>query len=494
MKICFNQRLFVLLICLSCTPMLGQTTLFDFGSNWNYYDNQNEPSDQGATDWNDVAYDDSSWSSGNAHLGYGDGDETTTINPNTYTVYVRHSFNVPDPSAYSSLNLDLVYDDGAVVYLNGSEVWRVNMPAGPISYNTFTPSTASDNSNISTTIADALITGTNVLAVEVHQRSSTSSDISFDFKLSGNAPGEVNVTRGPYLQKGTPTSMVVRWRTLVPTESVIDYGTSMGNLNQNSTDLALKEEHEIELTGLTANTVYYYQISNATNVLVPEASDVYFKTHPPVGSSQPFTFWALGDAGTGTNNQRNVRDAYYNYIGSNVTDGMLFLGDNAYNDGYDHEYQTKFFDIYDDKLKHSVAWSTLGNHDGHQADSGSQTGPYYDIFTFPTGGESGGMASGTEAYYSFDYGNVHFIILESYETNRSVGGTMYNWAQNDIQNTTQDWIVAFWHHPPYTKGSHDSDTESQLVDMRENFCLCWKPMVWTWFYRAIVIPMNGPIY
>jgi len=88
---------------------------------------------------------------------------------------------------------------------------------------------------------------------------------------------------------------------------------------------------------------------------------------------------------------------------------------------------------------------------------------------FPTNGEAGGIPSGTEAYYSFDYANIHFIVLESYETDRSSGGAMYNWAEMDIQNTTQEWIVAMWHHPPYTKGSHDSDTETPLIEMRENF-------------------------
>lgn len=470
MKRYFNQLLLTLLLSVFCLPIFSQTTLFDYGSSWSYYDNQNEPAIQGSLGWNDVAYDASSWLTGNAHLGYGDGDEVTTINSNTLTAYVRHSFNVADPSAYDSLNLNMIFDDGAVVYLNGVEVWRINMPVGTISYGTFSSSVGTENGSASNIITDALIAGTNVLAVEIHQASSSSSDISFDFKLSANIAGQVNVTRGPYLQKGSPTSMVLRWRTLTATESVIDYGTVLGNLNQNASDLTLKLEHEIEITGLSANTVYFYQISNASTILIPEANDVFFKTHPTTGSTQPFTFWALGDAGTANNNQRAVRDAYYNYIGSNVTDGILFLGDNAYNDGTDNEYQLAVFEnMYEDKLKNSVAWSCLGNHDGHSADSNTQTGPYYDIFTFPTAGESGGMASGTEAYYSFDYGNVHFIVLDSYETDRSVGSAMYNWAQSDIQNTTQDWIIAFWHHPPYTKGSHDSDTEGQLIDMRQNF-------------------------
>ncbi len=111
----------------------------------------------------------------------------------------------------------------------------------------------------------------------------------------------------------------------------------------------------------------------------------------------------------------------------------------------------------------------MGNHDGHSADSASQSGPYYDIFNLPAAGEIGGLPSGTEAYYSFDYANIHFICLDSYETDRSVDGAMMTWLENDLaMNTQQPWVIAFWHHPPYTKGSHDSDLEGQLIDMREN--------------------------
>ena len=145
------------------------------------------------------------------------------------------------------------------------------------------------------------------------------------------------------------------------------------------------------------------------------------------------------------------------------------LGDNAYNDGTDSQYQAAVFDMYPETLRNTVLWSTLGNHDGHSADSSSQSGPYYDIHHFPTAAESGGVASGTEAYYSFDYANIHFVCLDSYETNRGTSGAMATWLENDLASTTQEWIIAFWHHPPYSKGSHDSDTESNLVQMRENF-------------------------
>src|SRR5262245_39268198 len=124
--------------------------------------------------------------------------------------------------------------------------------------------------------------------------------------------------------------------------------------------------------------------------------------------------------------------------------------------------------MYPSMLRKSVLWPTLGNHDGASADSATQSGPYYDIFTLPRNAEAGGVASTTEAYYSFDYANAHFICLDSYETSRAPGSPMLTWLQNDLQATTRSWIIAFWHHPPYSKGSHNSDTELELKEMRQN--------------------------
>jgi hypothetical protein len=76
--------------------------------------------------------------------------------------------------------------------------------------------------------------------------------------------------------------------------------------------------------------------------------------------------------------------------------------------------------------------------------------------------------SGTEAYYSFDYGNIHYVCLDSQASDRSPDGAMLTWLKNDLAATKQDWIIVFFHHPPYTKGSHDSNTEKQLVEMRQN--------------------------
>src|SRR5690606_41017946 len=83
----------------------------------------------------------------------------------------------------------------------------------------------------------------------------------------------------------------------------------------------------------------------------------------------------------------------------------------------------------------------------------------------PTNGEAGGLPSGTEAYYSFDYGNIHFIVLDSDDTPRSVGSPMYQWLEADLAATTQDWKVAYFHHPPYSK--EDSDNNNKETQMRE---------------------------
>ena len=158
------------------------------GSTWRYLDTG---ADLG-TAWRAPGYADGSWGQGPAQLGYGDGDEATRIsfgpNQNTkpLTVYFRRQFTVANASAITSLVLRLVRDDGAVVYLNGVEVARSNMPAGTITYQTRAASNVDTNENQFQVInlqPGQLMTGTNTIAVEVHQERPSSSDLSFDLAL-----------------------------------------------------------------------------------------------------------------------------------------------------------------------------------------------------------------------------------------------------------------------------------------------------------------------
>ena len=449
-------------------PAAAQLTdhLVASGAVWSYLD---DGSDQG-TAWRAPAFDDSGWSQGASQLGYGDGDEATVVSfgPNSSdkyeTTYFRHQFDVPNPAQYSLLALRLMRDDGAVVYLNGSEVVRSNMPAGTIGYTTLASSAMSGAEETNffwyTLGAASLASGTNTLAVEVHQVLVTSSDISFDLELiASDVP---LVSRGPYLQMTTQDSIRVRWRTDTPSDGRVRYGTDPSQLTQFSDEVGTGTVHQVLLSGLSSGTRYYYSVGTTTHELAGGDLGHSFRTAPPVGTVEPVRIWALGDSGEANSNARAVRDAFATYNQGAAPDVFLMLGDNAYPAGNTPQYQAGVFDTYPEMLRRTTLWPTRGNHE----DSAST---YFGLFDMPTAGEAGGLASGTEAYYSFDHANIHFLCLDSDSTDRSVGGAMYLWAQADLLNTSQDWTIAYWHHPPYTKGSHDSDTESNLIEMRQNF-------------------------
>jgi hypothetical protein len=482
-----KHRYTILKICTIGLFLIGklqaQTTLIATGTAWKYLDNG---SNQG-TAWYGTGFSDASWASGNAQLGYGDGDEATVVSYGSnsgakyITTYFRKAISVADASLFSNYTLNVKRDDGVVIYINGVEKYRNNMPTGTITYTTGASTTCSDDGagfQTTTLASGSLVTGTNVIAVEMHQVNGSSSDISFDLSLIGNpAGGSATLTRGPYLQSGTPTSVIVRWRSNIATNTTVKYGLSAGSLTSTASNASAVTEHEIKLTGLTANTKYFYSIGSSTQTLQGDANN-FFVTAPVVGTEKKTNVWVTGDCGNNSTNQANVRNRYATYMGSNYTDLWLLLGDNAYDAGQDTEYQSKFFDVYkDDMLKKTVLWPATGNHD-YANDATRQNDhniPYYSNFTLPTNAEAGGVASNTEAFYSYNYANIHFISLDSYgkESNTyrlyDTLGPQVTWLKQDLAANTQLWTIVYWHHPPYTMGSHNSDTESELVNIRQNF-------------------------
>src|SRR6185436_4319219 len=142
-------------------------------------------------------------------------------------------------------------------------------------------------------------------------------------------------------------------------------------------------------------------------------------------------------------------------------DFWMMLGDNAYNSGQDSEYQAAVFDMYPTILRNKFVWPTLGNHESGQSTTSSDF-PYLDIFSLPHNAEAGGIPSGTQKYYSFDYANIHFICLDSMTSGRTDTTPMANWLEMDLAATAQEWVIVFFHHSLYTKGTHDSDSESDL--------------------------------
>jgi MYXO-CTERM domain-containing protein len=285
--------------------------------------------------------------------------------------------------------------------------------------------------------------------------------------LSTSARAE-SLVRHPYLQKTTPTSTVLVWTTDTPAPSLVEYGSSPDALSQTVALPDSVTEHEVELTGLAPGKRYYYRVGSPDNPLAGGDAEHHFDTAPVTGSRTKLRAWIVGDSGTGQSPQRAVRDAMLTFAGAYRPQLFLHMGDMAYNTGTTTEFTDRFFAPYAPILQNTVCYPTMGNHEGATSDSGTQTGPYYSAYVLPKAGEAGGLPSGTEAYYSFDWANVHFIVLDSHDSPRSPGGAMLTWMKADLAATAQDWIVAYWHHPPYSKGTHDSDTEPQLVEMRQN--------------------------
>jgi hypothetical protein len=451
----------------------GQETPVGRGATWKYLDTGQ---DQG-TAWRAPGFDDGTWASGPAQLGYGDGDEATTVgfggDPNNrfITTYFRKTFTVANPARFQSAVLRLLRDDGAVVWLNGVEIRRDNLPAGPVSFGTLALSSvtgAEENAFTETSFPPGLLMdGINTLAVEIHQAAANSSDIGFDLELSvSELPAAPTVTRGPYLQSAAPVCMTIRWRTDLPTSGRVRFGVSPANLTATTDEMTVETEHEVTLTGLTPATTYFYSIGTFETTLAGGTTDFTFQT-PPL-TATPTRVWVLGDSGRANAGQAAVRDSFLAFNANAAPDLWLMLGDNAYENGLDTEYQAGLFNVYPSVLRRSPLWPTIGNHDTAQATKVPLTIPYFQNFSLPRFGEAGGVASGTERYYSFDFGNIHFVCLDSMTSWRVPGTEMLTWLTFDLAINTKPWVIAYWHHPPYTKGTHDSDTERELVEMRQN--------------------------
>ncbi|WP_430827330.1 alkaline phosphatase PhoX [Chryseobacterium indologenes] len=164
------------------TTIQAQTLIFDKGAAWSYKDNNQAQPDA----WKDKTYDVSSWATGNGPLGYGD-PVTTAINTGLTTAYFAKDFSVDLSTLSDNMELGVMRDDGIVVYLNGEEVVRDNMPAGTITFNTFS-STIIDGAaenvyNIFSIPKSKFVNGVNRISVELHNRSATSSDLRIDAYL-----------------------------------------------------------------------------------------------------------------------------------------------------------------------------------------------------------------------------------------------------------------------------------------------------------------------
>ena len=167
--------------------------LVSAGTNWRYLDTGVVP-----PAWNTAGFNDSAWPIGPAQLGFGEGDESTPVNANAArkTTYFRRAFQLADPALYQWIGLNVLRDDGAVIYLNGQEIWRTNLPGGIAITATTDALVAVGGADESrffpfTARRAPFVAGMNVIAVELHQKGTTSSDLSFDLEARGLNPSPI---------------------------------------------------------------------------------------------------------------------------------------------------------------------------------------------------------------------------------------------------------------------------------------------------------------
>jgi acid phosphatase type 7 len=298
---------------------------------------------------------------------------------------------------------------------------------------------------------------------------------NWTYVLNPNLPMP-SLTRGPYLQLQTTQSMTIRWRTGTAADSSVLYGLDADSRTNAVNDPTVTTEHIVTVTNLQPNTRYVYAIGTTDGGLLSDTNDTnfFFVTAPPAGVSRPTRIWFISDYGYANDGERSVRDCYFNYVASEKpADVWLTGGDNDQINGSDANAQNSIFGTnygYGNLLRKQLIWPTFGNHDYQTA----QGQAYFANFSLPTKGEAGGVPSGAENYYSHDYGDIHFISLDSIVQSNSASSdsAMLQWLVQDLESTSARWVIAHWHGPPYTKGSHDSDNDSDtlswMTQMRRN--------------------------
>ncbi len=210
-------------------------TLIEKKATWKYFDLGIDPGNE----WVTNNYNDSSWGVGQAQLGYGDGDENTIIsyggnsNDKHITTYFRKKFTVTNVSDFSSqMYLNLMRDDAAIVYLNGEEVTRSNMPEGSVNFQTPAITYVSgDEEDLYFPFqinANVLLEGENLITVEIHQAYVTSSDISFDLELFALRNSSTIISTNPILQVNLDADKIFATNYL-PTSACVLPDTISGN-------------------------------------------------------------------------------------------------------------------------------------------------------------------------------------------------------------------------------------------------------------------------
>ncbi len=244
--------------------------------------------------------------------------------------------------------------------------------------------------------------------------------------------------RDQYVQNVSARSAVIAWMSEEPGAGFIEYGET-SELEHEQGDGRIGKRHAVTLSGLRPGSMYYYRVAGARKT-------ASFRTAPE-GPDSGFAFAVVGDSGNGSKAQRAVAGL----LERMAPDLILHTGDVVYPKGNDADYDPKFFVPYRRIIEGVPVFPSLGNHDVETKDGA----PYLRNFHLPRNNPEG-----TGRYYSFDWGNAHFVALDSelyYDDGGGDPERQKAWLERDLGETQQPWKFVFFHRPPYSSSEHGSD-------------------------------------
>lgn len=435
-----------LLTCLLCLRIEADDVgLVRVGATWRYLKGTTEPS---ATlgEWKEPGFADSTWTAAAAGFSsLASSVVETTALPDfgtTYsTVYFRAKFPITDAAGIKWLTLRIDYDDGFVAYLNGTEVARRGVagePGSPVPFNaTATKHLRGALEEIDlSSFRHLLKAGENLLAIQTLNSGPGDLSMCLSTELLGN------FTRGPFVQNASTESIQVIWKTQVPAQGAVEFGPDINNL-QTIFAPAPGTNHVVTLTNLAAGTEFLYRVVSSNETAVAYGPLERFKTLKSEGA---VTFSVIGDTGWGGVAQHLVANA----LRAANPELVVQVGDAVYPGMVWWLVDSRALSIYHTQMRTTPFYYAHGNHDSYISRTILQ-----DTFYLPTNN-----VTGTEEFYSFDHGDVHFVVLQTdlqIGSRYEPGSPQYQWLESDLQQTRKKWKFLFFHHNLRSSAAHAAD-------------------------------------
>jgi len=265
--------------------------------------------------------------------------------------------------------------------------------------------------------------------------------------------GERNTSpREPYMQGVTANSAVICWVSAGPDAGVVEYGKTP-ELGRKEAEARIGGRHAVALTGLDSGSTYHYRVEGVGG----SSATGCFRT-APAGDDSRFSFAVVGDSGSGGKGQLAVAALLERLR----PDLVLHTGDVVYPAGQERHYDRRFFAPYRNLIKTVPLFPVLGNHDVRKGNGAA----FLENFHPPLG-----SVGSTKRYYSFDWGNTHFVALDSelYHGDRGADPEeQRDFLERDLATTRKRWRIVFLHRSPYGSSRHGGD-EKVREDLEPHF-------------------------